>query len=113
MYIATLLFVIGLGVSGQSQPAECAVDCLVSVGQPFIAFTESDATVDEYMLFINGQQSLIKPTFVDGYVEFAHPGFSTIGTMSVVIRARDVTTVFDYTNILPISVVKRRIRIQR
>jgi hypothetical protein len=97
------------------QPAVCESSvCEVSVGAPFVAFTEHDPTAFNYTLIVDGQVYQSGATLVNGLVEFSHPGFPVAGNHSVLIRAQTSGGfIVDFTDTVTVSVVKRKLKIRR
>jgi ABC-type oligopeptide transport system substrate-binding subunit len=111
-----IVCVIGLvlaSVSVTAQSTICDADCVVSVGQQFVAFVEADPAITDYGLFANGQSTGIVPSIVNGLVEFAHPGYTETGTVSLVVMARSGGVTFQYSDALSLTVVRRKIKIRR
>jgi hypothetical protein len=86
--------------------------CETRVGQSFIAFTEYDPTVWDYRLVVNGQVTALQPRIVNGFVEFTYPGFSGVGTHTLVITAQGAAGGLQYTDSLNVVSVRRKIKIR-
>jgi hypothetical protein len=96
-----------------AQETVCEAACSVRVGQSFVAFTEHDSTAWDFKLVINGQVSTLVPRFVNGYVEFAHPGFTTTGNFTLVITAQSQAGPVQYTDNFAVSSTRRKIKIRQ
>jgi hypothetical protein len=92
----------------------CESGCMVAVGEPFVAFAEHDPGVSGYALYVNEQPSGIAPVLANGFVEFHHPGFSTVANVTLVIYAHAGTpTQFQYTDAMSLSVTRRKLKVRR
>jgi hypothetical protein len=111
-YLVLVVLLLSL-VPTLSAQTVCESNCVVAVGQSFIAFTEHDPEIWNYQLFINGQPSGVNASFMNGFVEFYHPGFSQNTNLVLVIYAQTQTGQIQYTDSLNVSVSRRKIRIRK
>lgn len=86
--VVALLVTVGVSVT-TAQTAVCEVACEIAQGQAFTVFTEADATVTNYAVFVNGTRSLQAGRVASGLIEFAFPAGLTRGTYAFTIQASD------------------------
>jgi hypothetical protein len=92
---------------------DCAVNCSVSVGQPFTAFTEALPSGTNYALAVDGVMTGLAGRLVNGLIEFDHPGFTTKSTHVLEIRVLANGQWIALTEPLSLSVSKRPMHIRK
>lgn len=105
--VAALLL---MGTARAQQPV-CEANCVVRVGQPFVAFTEAESGAS-YRLYINNVLQTTPFSLVPPNVEFAFPAGLAAGSYSLVLELVLSSGAVVRTDPLSLTVQRRKAKVR-